>query len=193
MVKKIKTLIAISGILLIILGILFIANPGSALTTMAWLIGFTTLLAGIIELTAVLNAQEMIPNSGTRVLSAVFQIIVGFILLANKWLVAVSLPIMFSIWVMIEGIIVVVKAFDYKKVEYKWWWCVLLLGVAGAILGFCALVNPVKTGVLLSILVGIGVLTEGISYLVTLGGINRFQKRVKEGVNTIREKVGEAE
>ncbi|MBR1510893.1 MAG: DUF308 domain-containing protein [Bacteroidales bacterium] len=175
-----KILIAVSGILFILLGIFCIARPGAALFSMAWLLGLITLISGIAELIMVLNAQRFIPNSGTRVLSAIFQIVVGCLLLGHKWLVTISLPVIFAIFVLVEGIIIAVKSFDYKQVDFKYWWCLLILGVAGAVLGFLGLRNPDVAGKTLSILVGIGVIAEGVSYLVTLGGINRFEKRVKD-------------
>ena len=175
-----KILIAVSGILFIILGIFCIAKPGAALFSMAWLLGLITLISGVAELIMVLNAQRFIPNSGTRVLSAIFQIVVGCLLLGYKWLVTISLPVIFAIFVLVEGIVIAVKAFDYKQVDFKYWWCILILGIAGAVLGFLGLRNPDVAGKTLSILVGIGVIAEGISYLVTLSGINRFEKRVKD-------------
>ena len=185
--NSIKILIAVTGILFILLGILCLANPGAALFSMAWLMGAITLVSGIIELIAVLNLQHFIPNSGTRVLSSIFQMIVGCILLGNKLLVTASLPIIFSLWVMVEGIIVAVKSFDYKQVEFRYWWCILILGIGGVVLGFLGLSDPVAAGKTLSLLVGMGVISEGISFLVTLGGINRFEKKVKEVRGAIRE------
>ena len=175
-----KILIAVSGVMFIILGILCIAKPGPALFSIAWLLGLITLISGIAELIMVLNAQRFIPNSGTRVLSAIFQIVVGCLLLGHKWLVTISLPVIFAIFVLVEGIVIAVKAFDYKQVDFKYWWCLLILGVAGAVLGFLGLRNPDIAGKTLSILVGIGAIAEGISFLVTLSGINRFEKRVKD-------------
>ena len=186
-----KFLIALSGILYIILGIICIAKPAAALASMAWLLGLITLVSGISELIAVLNAQQVIPNSGTRVLSAIFQIIVGCILLNNSWLVFVSLPVIFSMWVLIEGVIIAVKAFDYKQVDFKYWWCILILGICGAIFGFSGLKNPVSAGKTLTFLVGIGVIAEGIAYLITLAGINRFQKKVKKVRTAIYEAMAE--
>jgi len=184
-----KILIAVSGILLIILGIFCIARPAAALFSMAWLLGLITLVSGALELIAVLNSQRFIPNSGTRVLSALFQIIIGCILLSHKLFVTISLPIIFAVWVLVEGVIIAVKSFDYKQVDFKYWWCILILGVAGAVLGFLGLRNPDVAGRTLSTLVGIGVIVEGISYLVTLSGINRFEKRVKEFKNDVREAI----
>ena len=185
--NSIKILIAVTGILFILLGILCLAKPGAALFSMAWLMGIITLTSGIVELIAVLYLQRFLPNSGTRVLSAVFQIIVGCILLGNQMLVAASLPVIFTLWIMVEGIIIAVKAFDYKQVEFKFWWCILILGIGGAVLGFLGLRDPAAAGKTLSILVGIGVISEGISFLVTLGGIKRFENNVKKVRGAIRE------
>ena len=180
-----KILIAVSGILFILLGIFCIARPGAALFSMAWLLGLLTLISGIAELIMVLNAQRFIPNSGTRVLSAIFQIILGCLLLGHNLFVTVSLPVIFCVWVMVEGVITAVKAFDYKQVEYKWWWCILILGICAAVLGGLGLKNLDVASVTLSVLVGIAVIVNGVSYLVTLGGINRFEKRVKEGLGKL--------
>ena len=152
---------------------------------MAWLLGFITLLSGISQLLFTLNAQDYIPNSGTRVLSSILQIIVGCILLSHNLFVGAALPFIFAAWVMVEGVIGAVKSFDYKQVDYKYWWCILILGVAAAILGFCGLSNPVAAGKTLGVFIGIAVILEGISYFVMLAGIKRFEKRVK----TVKENV----
>lgn len=185
MAKKIKVFLACSGIMLIILGIICLASPASALISLSWVLGLMTLISGVSELVAVLNAQENIPNSGTRVLSAILQIVVGCILLAHPVITAVSITLVFAFWVLFEGIVVIVKSFDYKKVGYKAWWLILLLGVCGTVLGFAAVCNPVAAGKTLTVLVGLAVIAEGVSYLVALGGINRFQKKVKGVVKNL--------
>lgn len=187
MTKSIKLFIGITGALILITGILFLCNPGGAIFSMAWLLGLFVLLSGISELVFVLNAQRFIPNSGTRVLSAVFQILLGGILLAHPLLVSVALPVIFSIWVMAEGVIAIVKSFDYKQVGYKFWWGSLILGLAGAILGFLGLFNIQAAGKTLGVLIGLALIFEGISYFVMLGGINRFEKAVKEKVGNFIE------
>ena len=181
--KSIKILIATTGVLFILLGIIFLCKPLDAISSMALLLGFFTLLSGISELVFVLNAQRFIPNSGTRVLSAVFQILLGCILLSHNAFVSTAIPVIFSLWVIAEGVIAAVKSFDYKQVGYKAWWCVLLLGIAAAVLGFLGLTNINAAAATFSILVGIAIIIEGISYFILLGGINRFEKKVENFIN----------
>ena len=60
------------------------------------------------------------------------------------------------------------------------WWAVLLLGIAGVVLGFFGLKNPDVAGATLSWLIGLGIISAGVSYLVALCGITRVEKHVKE-------------
>lgn len=175
-----KILLACSGILLVVLGIVCICNPADTLFASAWLIGLLTLISGISTMVFTFKTQRFLPNSGTRMLSSLLQIFLGIFFLAHKGAVTVSLPIIFAIWVMVEGITLAIESFDFKKVGFSWWWCILLLGIAGAVLGFFGLRNPVVAGKTLTTLIGLGIISNGISYLVALLGIGKFEKRIKE-------------
>lgn len=174
-----KIWLCIAGVLLIALGIVCICNPSNTLFAAAWMIGCFTLLAGITKLIFTLKTQLFLPNSGTRMLSAILGIIIGCIFLAHNLFVAFSLPVVFAAWVMVEGIIIAIDSFDFKRVGFPSWWCLLLLGIAGAVLGGLGLRNPVASAKMLSTLIGIGIILNGIAYIVAVAGINRFEKKVE--------------
>lgn len=81
-------------------------------------------------------------------------------------------------WVTIEGVIIAVNSFDYKRVGFSGWFVILLLGICGIVLGILGLRNPDVTATTLSTLIGLGVIAMGISNLFALRGINRFEKAV---------------
>ena len=175
-----KIWLVISGILLIALGVLCIAKPAATLFATAWLIGFFTLFSGISKIVFTFQTQQFLPNSGTRMLSGLLQIIIGIIFLANNLFVTLSLPMVFAMWVLIEGVVIAVQSFDYKKAGFDKWWCLLSLGIAAAVLGCLGLRHPVDTGKTLSTLIGIGVIVAGLAYLLAFSGVHLFEKRVKE-------------
>lgn len=181
-----KIWLAIAGILLVVLGVLCISRPAATLFTTAWLIGLFTLFAGISKLMFTLRTQAFLPNSGTRALSAILEIIIGIIFLANNVFLAFSLPVIFAMWITIESVIIVVNSFDYKRVGFPGWWGILLLGICGVVLGILGLRNPDVTAATLSTLIGLGVIAMGASYLIALLGIQKFENRVKEFNQTIR-------
>jgi uncharacterized membrane protein HdeD (DUF308 family) len=176
-----KIWLAIAGILLIVLGVYCISRPAATLFTTAWLIGVFTLVSGISKLVFTFRTQAFLPNSGSRALSAILEIIVGFIFLGNNIFLAISLPVIFAMWVTIEGVIIAVNSFDYKRVGFPGWFVILLLGICGIVLGILGLRNPDVTAATLSTLIGLGVIAMGISYLFALRGINKFEK-VVDGV-----------
>ena len=180
MKKSTKILLACAGILLIVLGVVCISRPAETLFASAWLIGLFTLLSGISTLVFTLQTQAFLPNSGTRMLSSLLQIFLGIFFLAHKGALTASLPIVFAVWVMVEGVVIAIESFEFKKVEFSGWWCILLLGIAGAVLGFLGLRNPLAAGTTLTTLIGLAIIFEGVSYLVGLSAARKFEKFFKE-------------
>lgn len=180
MKKSDKLWLGISGVLLVALGIMCICQPAATLFATAWTIGCFTLMAGIFKLIFTFKTQKFLPNSASRVLSAIFEIIIGIIFLCNNFFVAASLPTIFVIWIIVESVFVAIYSFDFKKVGFPYWWSLLLLGIAGVVLGILGLRNPDVSAVTLSTLIGTAILLVGVGYLVALGGISKFEKEVKE-------------
>ena len=173
-----KIWLCISGLLLIILGVVCIAKPDITLVSAAWLLGCFTLIAGISKLVFTFKTQAFLPNSGTRALSAILDIFFGCFFLFNVLGTAVSLPVVFAIWVMIEGVVIAVQSFDYKRVGFPMWWVLLLLGAGAAVLGYLGLKNLDVTAGVLSALIGIAIIANGLAYILAVVGVNRFEKRV---------------
>lgn len=174
-----KIWLCLSGVLLVILGVICIVRPDITLVSAAWILGCFTLVEGITKLIFTLKTQRFIPNSGTRMLSSLLDIFFGCFFLFNILQTAISLPVVFSLWVMIEGVIIAVDSFDYKKVGFSQWWIILVLGVAGAVLGFYGLRNLDVAAKTLSVLIGIGIVANGLAYILALIGINRFEKKIE--------------
>lgn len=173
-----KIWLCITGALLIALGVVCICNPAETLFAAAWLIGCLTLFSGIAKLIFTFRTQAFLPNSGSRMLSGILDIIIGCIFLGHNFFVALSLPVVFAVWVMIEGIIIAIDSFDFKRVGFPMWWCLLILGIAGAVLGCLGLRNPDVTAATLSTLIGIGIILNGVGYIVAVAGVNRFENKL---------------
>ena len=180
-----KILLCCAGVLLIVLGVVCICNPAETLFASAWLIGLLTLVSGIATLVFTLNTQRFLPNSGTRMLSSLLQIFLGIFFLVHKAALTATLPIVFAIWVIIEGVTLAIESFDFKQVGFRFWWVICLLGVAAAVLGFFGLKDPATAGKTLTVLIGLGIIANGASYLVALTGVNKFEKRVKDFKNEL--------
>lgn len=178
--KRINIYLIVTAVLLIALGIVCIFNPGAGFVSAAWLMGLFILASGISSLIFGLRAQAFLPNAGSTTLLAVFQIIIGLMLAANLLASEIALIAVFAMWVMFEGVSLSVLSIDYKKGGYDRWWLMLLLGVCSIILGFLALREPEYTGTFLGILLGLGILANGIVRIVAFFGLKRIEKRLRD-------------
>lgn len=173
-----KIWLCVAGLLLIILGVVCIAKPDITLVSAAWVLGCFTLIAGVSKLIFTFKTQAFLPNSGTRALSAILDIFFGCFFLFNILGTAVSLPVVFAIWVIIEGVVIAVQSFDYKRVGFPMWWVLLLLGAGAAVLGYFGLKNLDVTAGVLSAIIGIAIIANGVAYILAVVGMTRFEKRV---------------
>lgn len=175
-----KIWLCILGLLLIALGIFCIANPNVTLLSTARILGFGTLFLGIIKMIFTFRTQAIIPFSGSRMLSALIDIFFGCFILCHLFGTAISLPVLFAIWVIIQGISVAVQSFDYKKAGFSSWWIILILGICGAILGFFGLKNLDITAATLSGLIGIAIIILGLAHIFAVIGVGRIEKAIKD-------------
>lgn len=178
--KRVNFYLLVTALLLIVLGVVCILNPGESFVSMAWLIGLLILLTGVFGLLFGLRAQKYLPNAGSTTLLAIFQIVVGVLFVCNGILAAETLIVIFAIWVMFEGISLAVLSFDYKRAGYDRWWLMSLLGLCSMVLGFFALRNPAGVGTIFGILLGIGIFANGVERIIAYGGLKRIQNRLRD-------------
>ena len=184
-----KIWLCIAGILLIALGVYFIINPNVTLVSAAYVLGMLTLFTGIFKLIFTFRTQAFMPNSGTRMLMGLLDVFFGCFFLFNLFGTAISLPFVFAIWVIIEGVSIFVASFDYKKVGFPYWWALMLLGIVGVVLGILGLRNMDITAVTLSVLISISVILFGLAHILAVAGVNRFEKEVKNAVNQVNQAI----
>jgi uncharacterized membrane protein HdeD (DUF308 family) len=178
--KKINIYLLITALLLIALGVVCILNPGASFASAAWIMGLFILASGVSSLIFGLRAQAFLPNAGSTTLLAIFQIIIGLMLATNILVSQVALIAVFSMWVLFEGVSLAVLSIDYKKGGYDRWWVMLLLGVCSILLGFLAIRKPESTGAFLGILLGLGILANGIVRIVAFFGLKRIENRLRD-------------
>ena len=74
--------------------------------------------------------------------------------------------------------VIAVQSFDYKRVGFPMWWVLLLLGAGAAVLGYFGLKNLDVTAGVLSALIGLAIIANGLAYILAVVGVNCFEKRV---------------
>lgn len=164
--KSMRFLNIVAGILLIIAGIYCICNQDIAVLSAGILLGIFMLAAGIVEIVVFVQMKEMMFGSGWLLLDGVLTVIMSLFLLFNQWFTLLSLPFLFSAWLLFSGISRFVSAFDLKALDVRsWWWC-LVIGLLLLVAGFITMMDPWIGMDAVGLTIGIVFLMEGISSVV---------------------------
>lgn len=164
--KSMRFLNVVAGGLLMIAGVYCLCNQDIAVLSAGILLGIFMLAAGIVEIAVFAQMKEMIFGSGWLLLDGVLTVIMSLFLLFNQWFTLLSLPFLFSAWLLFSGISRFVSAFDLKALGVRsWWWCVVV-GFLLLAAGFITMMDPWISMEAVGLTIGIVFLMEGISAIV---------------------------
>lgn len=119
--KSMKLLSIISGVLLIAVGIYCLCNQDIAAMTAGLMVGIFMLVSGIIEIIVFAATSGVMFGSGWLLLDGVLTVILSLFLLFNQWFTMMSLPFLFTLWLLFSGISRFVSAFDLRAFGVRGW------------------------------------------------------------------------
>ncbi len=121
------------GIVLVVLGILAVVVPPIATIALEILIGWLLLLSGVVGLVTTLRMRSA-PGFSWSLLSAILGIVAGVILLRWPLSGAVSLTLILTVFLTIEGIASIFFAFEHRRELTGRWGMMLFSGVVDLLL-----------------------------------------------------------
>src|ERR1700680_1899730 len=116
------------GSVLCILGLLAIIVPPIATIAVEVLIGWLLLMSGIVGLIATLRMRGA-PGFGWSLISAILGIVAGIVLLGWPLSGALSLTMILTVFLVLEGVISILYALEHKRELSGRWGLMLLSGV----------------------------------------------------------------
>ena len=157
----------IEGVILVLLGLTAIILPQVASVAIAIFIGWLLLASGIVGLWSSFATRHA-PGFGWSMLSAVAGIVAGLILLASPLSGVVTLTLVLSAFLCLEGIVSIFYAMEHRRELSGRWGMLLLSGVVDLLLAGLILSGlPASAGWAIGILVGVNLLMGGVA-LVTM-------------------------
>ncbi len=163
----------IIGLLAIIFGILAFTNPEATVLAIATYFGIFLLLAGILILVASLSRRRS-EYSGWWfwIIEAIFDIVIGLIVIAYPKISVSVLMVFIGIWVLIAGIMQMTAYYRLKHAGVGSA-VILIGGILSLVFGILFLFRPFEGAMALGILLGIYALIFG--FIALFRGL-RFSK-----------------
>jgi uncharacterized membrane protein HdeD (DUF308 family) len=116
------------GIILFVLGILAILVPQVATVAAAVFIGWLLLLSGVVGLIATFRSRGA-PGFWWSLISALIGIAAGIVLLAWPLSGALSLTLILTVFLVLEGVVSILYALEHKRELSGRWGAMLFSGV----------------------------------------------------------------
>ena len=164
--KTVRILNIVAGILLIAAGIYCLCNEDVAVLSAGLMLGVFMLAAGIAEIVVFAGTSGVLIGSGWLLLDGVLTVIMSLFLLFNQWFTLLSLPFLFTVWLIFSGISRFVSAFDLHALGVRGWGWVLAVGILLMVAGFICMMDPWVSAAAVGVTVGMVFLLEGVSAIV---------------------------
>ena len=155
------------GIVMLILGILAVAEPALATVAVDIYIGWLFLISGIVGLVAMFSARDF-PAFLWTLITAALAMAVGVMLIWKPAEGAVSLTVVLTAFFIAEGIFQIIGSFTYRDVIPSSWGWMLASGIADLLLAAIIILNwPVSAAWTIGLIVGINLITSGTAIVFT--------------------------
>jgi uncharacterized membrane protein HdeD (DUF308 family) len=155
----------IEGIVLVVLGAIAICLPPVASVAVEVLIGWLILMSGVLGLVMTFRTRGT-PGFGWSLLSAVLGIAVGVILLAWPLSGVLSLTVMLTVFLFLEGVASIMYALAHRRERSSRWEWMLLSGIVDLILAALILAGLTGTAAwAIGLIVGINLLFGGTALI----------------------------
>ena len=159
--RTMRILSIIIGVLLIAAGIYCLCNQDVAAMSAGIVLGLLMLIAGIVEIVIFAGTSRFILGSGWMLLDGVLTVVMSLFLLFNHWFTMMSLPILFTVWLLFSGVSRFVSAFDLKALGMRGWGWILALGIVLLVFGVVCMMDPWVSVVAVGVTVGLVFILDG--------------------------------
>ena len=184
--KSLSWLLLISGLAVIVMGIVMFFTPLASFIGLTIFFGAIMLFSGIMEIVGFFSKEKDDRSSmalGGGILSALFGawMLFGSVILDDTTEV---IPFMFATWVMAVGVMRIVDAVSRNNEKGKIKIGSLLFGFLGTAVGFSLLFNPLMSELIVSRMIGILMIIHGFGTISLFFHFKKQFNNIKDNDTT---------
>ena len=161
MLRYIKSGMMLLSIAYIIIGMMLLIMPQTSLLWICYAFGAVVLVTGIVCLIQYARIRGTGFTAPFMLVGGVITAGLGIFTLAKPQVVASFLPVVFGIFILVDGLSRVGTAIDLAKRKGQKWWMLLLLSVVSVALGVLLVLHPFDAAVSVVMVCGILLIVEG--------------------------------
>jgi uncharacterized membrane protein HdeD (DUF308 family) len=166
-IKNYKWCLIISGIIMILLGICSVFRSEESILSLDMCLGFGFVITGIAHIfTFYLYKNDPADHPKWFLPQGVFEIILGFIFIANLGVTRLSIPLMVAFWALFDGVMRTTASYQWKKAGMGKWSFLLSAGIVSVLFALLLLARPWASVISSTFLIGIALFAWGITAIL---------------------------
>ncbi len=164
--EKIRKDVVWSSIAYLILGFILLVKPGTALVSIVHILALISAVMGVVSLVSYFRDKYSVGNGGV-IKGIVYLVIAAFLYVGAGFIISI-VPFILGILIVISGIVKLQEALDMMKYKADGSMAVLIIAILSLVFGVLILINPFGTAELLFRIIGIALIYNGVSDLLTV-------------------------
>lgn len=161
MLRYVKSGMMLLSIAYIVIGMMLLIMPQTSLLWICYAFGAVVLITGIVCLIQYARIRGTGFTAPFMLVGGVITAGLGIFTLAKPQVVASFLPIVFGIFIVVDGLSRIGSAIDLAKRRGQKWWVLLLLSIVSVALGILLVLHPFGAAVSVVMVCGILLIVEG--------------------------------
>ena len=180
---KLKWEKLVTAIVAIVLGIVFVADPNGSGDAVCKVAGVAMIVLAAAMLIRYFTSAQLFPEN--LIYSAVL-LLLGIFFIAKSGVVMTVLGLFFGIFLVIDGASKIRDGIDAAKAKIQGWWIWFILALLTIVLGVL-----VMFGESVMTLLGVSLIVDGVSDIVTTLWLSAGVRKVKKEIEKDEKDLGE--
>lgn len=176
-VDELKHNYFISALLTIIIGIVLVVWPDWSGRLMCYLLGAALIIMGLVQLIIYIRGQRIGFFSKFSMVMDIVLILLGIWVCVRPDAILALIPIVIGIMMLIHGCMDIQYTIDIKNAGASKWWIALICALVTLVLGVFLVMHPFLAFEITMVVIGAGLLYDGISDLVLMIVAEHVQRK----------------
>ena len=165
-IKNHKWCLIACGIVMVLIGLYSMFHSDKTILSLAMVFGFGFVVSGIAHIFSWhLYKNSPVDHPGWFLSEGVYEIILGFIFIANLGVTELSIPLMIAFWAIFDGVIRTTTSYQWKKAGIDNWRHLLTGGIVSLFFALILLLRPWATVIAATFMIGIALLAWGATVM----------------------------
>ena len=185
MIKELKKNMILLAVFYLILGIILVLFPEGSGYAICYLIGGLTIIYGIFHLVLYQRTKSPFVTYRYDLVQGIIGLAIGIYVMIVPEILIETLPVVLGVVVMIDSIVKIQNAWDLKRMGYDRWWLVMIGALVTLVFGLLMVFYPFTVYLSVIVFLGISLIVNGVSDLITIFILNKKVKEFKSKVEDI--------